>query len=159
MSRKLHSKDEAVIADFLNEVYCDERRIFHYFWCISIHMDEGIGLIITYFLNALKMQTTGELGHKELLANRIQELGDSSQSEPAGWATYSIIGVFDLTKHLTLHLEAERAFEFEGKIVENYNNLAKKTLELGDHVTYNLATTILANQMKDEQIEDVLKSL
>jgi ferritin len=44
--------------------------------------------------------------------------------------------------------------------VENYNNLAKKALELGDFVTYNLATMILADEVKDEQhTEDVLKSL
>ena len=44
--------------------------------------------------------------------------------------------------------------------MENYNALAKKALELGDYVTYNLATTVMADEVKDEQhTEDVLKSL
>ncbi|HEY7506233.1 MAG TPA: ferritin-like domain-containing protein, partial [Nitrososphaera sp.] len=59
-----------------------------------------------------------------------------------------------------LRAALDRALEFEGKAVENYNSLAKKALELGDFVTYNLATTILADEVKDEQhTEDILKSL
>ena len=146
--RKLLSKNAAVIADFLKKVYCDGRRIFRYFWYVSIYM-EGIGFVT--YANALKTQTTDELGHTELLVNGIQALGDGSQSEPAGRAKYSIIGLSDPTKHLALHLEAERALEFEGKAVANYNNLAKRTLELGDQVTYNLTMTILDNPVKDKQ--------
>ena len=45
-------------------------------------------------------------------------------------------------------------------MVENYHNIAKKALEINDNVTYRLATTILANEVKDEQhIEDVFKNL
>ncbi|MGI0024091.1 MAG: hypothetical protein ACREA4_02970 [Nitrososphaera sp.] len=44
--------------------------------------------------------------------------------------------------------------------MENYNALARKALNLGDFVTYNLATTIMADEVKDEQhTEDVLKAL
>ena len=44
--------------------------------------------------------------------------------------------------------------------MENYNALAKKALDLDDFVTYNLATTILADEVKDEQhTEDILESL
>ena len=43
--------------------------------------------------------------------------------------------------------------------IENYNNIAKKALEVKDFVTYNPATTILAEEVKDEQhTEDVLKN-
>ncbi|MFL6319758.1 MAG: hypothetical protein ACJ72Q_04740 [Nitrososphaeraceae archaeon] len=38
--------------------------------------------------------------------------------------------------------------------------MAKKALEYNDFVTYNLATQILADEVKDEQhTEDVLKNL
>jgi len=55
----------------------------------------------------------------------------------------------------------EKAFEFEGRTVQNYNNnKAKRALEINDFVTYNLATTILADEVKDEQhTEDILKDL
>ncbi|HYY40744.1 MAG TPA: ferritin-like domain-containing protein [Nitrososphaera sp.] len=147
--RKVLSKSTAVIADFLNKVYCHGRRIFSYFWYVSSLHLVGIGFVT--YANALKTQTNGKLEHTELPANRIQELGDSLQSELVGRAKYSVIGLLDPTKHLTLHLEAKRTPEFEDKAVENYNNLAKKTLELGDHVTYDLATTILSNQVKNKQ--------
>ena len=155
--KKILGKNAVEITRFLKSAYCDELRIFHYFWYVSINM-EGIGLVT--YAAALKTQATGELTHAELLADRISELGDRAPSNPAEWAKYSTIGPLDPAKHLTLRAALERAMQFEGKAVENYNSLAKKALALGDYVTYNLATTILADEVKDEQhTEDILKSL
>jgi bacterioferritin len=155
--KKILGKNAAKIVDFLKQAYCDELRIFHYFWYVGINM-EGIGLVT--YAAALKMQATSELTHAELLADRISELGDRAPSNPAEWAKYSTIGPLDPAKHLTLRAALERAMAFEGKAVENYNNLAKKALMLGDYVTYNLASTILADEVKDEQhTEDILKAL
>jgi len=155
--KKLLGKNADMIIEILKKAYCDEMRIFHYFWYVSINM-EGIGLVT--YAAALKTQATGELTHAELVSNRIQELGDNAPSDPAEWAKYSTIGPLDPSKHLTLRAALERALQFEGKAVENYNNLAKRALELGDFVTYNLATIILSDEVKDEQhTEDVLKSL
>ena len=48
----------------------------------------------------------------------------------------------------------------QGKAVKNYNSITKKALEYNDFVTYNLATQILADEVKDEQrTEDILKNL
>ncbi len=155
--KKLLGKNAAKIIQILKSAYCDELRIFHYFWYVGINM-EGIGLVT--YAAALKTQATGELMHGELLANRISELGDKAPSNPEEWSKYSSIGPLDPAKHLTLRAALERAMLFEGKAVENYNRLAKNALALGDYVTYNLATTILADEVKDEQhTEDVLKSL
>ncbi len=155
--KKLLGKNAPVIIEILKKAYCDELRIFHYFWYVGINM-EGIGLVT--HAAALKTQATGELAHAELLADRISELGDIAPSDPSEWKQYSTIGPLDPAKHLTLRAALERSLEFEGKAVENYNGLAKKALELGDYVTYNLASTIMADEVKDEQhTEDVLKSL
>ena len=155
--KRLLGKNAAAINEIMKKAYCDEMRIFHYFWYVGINM-EGIGLVT--YAAALKTQATGELLHAELLANRISELGDRAPSDPGEWKQYSTIGPLDPAKHLTLRAALDRALEFEGKAVENYNGLSKKALELGDFVTYNLATTILADEVKDEQhTEDILKSL
>jgi len=155
--KKILGKNAAKIVDFLKKAYCDELRIFHYFWYVGINM-EGIGLVT--YAAALKTQATSELTHAELLADRISELGDRAPSNPAEWAKYSTIGSLDPAKHLTLRAALERAMAFEGKAVENYNSLAKKALMLGDYVTYNLASTILSDEVKDEQhTEDILKAL
>src|SRR6185503_6236570 len=155
--KKLLGKNAPVIIEILKKAYCDEMRIFHYFWYLGINM-EGIGLVT--YAAALKTQATGELTHAELLADRISELGDIAPSDPTEWKQYSTIGPLDPAQHLTLRAALEQALEFEGKAVENYNALAKKALELGDYVTYNLATTVMADEVKDEQhTEDVLKSL
>lgn len=155
--KKLLGQNAGVIVEILKKAYCDELRIFHYFWYVGINM-EGIGLVT--YATTLKTQATAELGHAQLVAERISELGEKAPSDPSDWKQYSTIGPLDPAKHLTLRAALERALEFEGKAVENYNNLAKKALELGDFVTYNLATTILSDEVKDEQhTEDVLNSL
>jgi bacterioferritin len=155
--KKLLGKNASVIVDILKKAYSDEMRIFHFFWYVGINM-EGIGLVT--YAAALRTQATGELGHAEQLADRISELGDRAPSDPTDWKQYSTIGPLDPAQHLTLRSALERGLEFEGKAVENYNALAKKALELGDYVTYNLATTVMADEVKDEQhTEDVLKSL
>ena len=74
--------------------------------------------------------------------------------------THSNIGLLDPAKYLTLRDVLEKGLEFESKAVENYHNIAKKALEVSDYVTYRLATTILADELKDEQhTKDVLKNL
>ena len=76
------------------------------------------------------------------------------------WKTQFNIGVLDLVQFLTLRTPLEKVLEFKGKAVENYNSITKKVLEYNDFVTYNLATGILADEVKDEQhTEDVLKNL
>lgn len=155
--KKILGKNAGKIIDVLKKAYCDEMQIFHYFWYVGINM-EGIGLVT--YAAALRTQATGELMHAELLANRISELGDRAPSNPAEWVKHSTIEPLDPARHLTLRTALERAMKFEGKAVENYSNLAKKALALGDYVTYNLATTILTDEVKDEQhTEDILKSL
>src|SRR5918912_1770497 len=136
--KNILGKNAPVIIDLLKKAYCDEMQIFHYFWYIGINM-EGIGLVT--YAPALKTQATGELTHAELLSNRISELEDKAPSNPSEWETTSNIGSLDPLKNLTLRSALERAFEFEGKAVQNYNNIAKRALEINDFVTYNLATT------------------
>jgi bacterioferritin len=155
--KNILGKNAPAIIDLLKKAYCDEMQIFHYFWYIGINM-EGIGLVT--YAPALKTQATGELTHAELLSNRISELGDKAPSDPAVWKTQGNIGILDPVQYLTLRGALEKGLEFEGKAVENYNNIAKKALEYNDFVTYNLATQILADEVKDEQhTEDVLKNL
>jgi ferritin-like protein len=102
-------------------------QIFHYFWYIGINM-EGIGLVT--YAPALKTQATGELTHAELLSNRISELGDKAPRDPGMWKTQGNIGVLDPVQYLTLRAALEKGLEFEGKAVENYNIIAKKSIRI-----------------------------
>jgi bacterioferritin len=155
--KKLLGKKIGTIIMNLKKAYSDEMQIFHFFWYVSINM-EGIGLVT--YATALKTQATGELMHAELLANRLSELGDKAPSDPVEWKRLSTIGALDPAKHLTLRSALERARDFEGKAVENYNNLVLIATEANDFVTRRLAETILSDEVKDEQhTEDVLKHL
>ena len=86
-----------------------------------------------------------------MLSDRISELEDKAPSDPAIWKAQGIIGSLDPAKYLTLRDALEKGLEFESKAVENYHNIAKKALEVNDYVTYRLVTTILVDEVKDEQ--------
>lgn len=90
----------------------------------------GRGLIT--YANSLKTQATGELIHAELLSNRISELGDEAPSDPSEWKTLGSVGSLDPTYHLTLRSALEKELEFEGKAVENYDNIVKQASEIND---------------------------
>ena len=67
-------------------------------------------------------------------------------------------GSLDPLTNPTLRSVIEKAFEFEGNAVQNYNIIVRIALEINDFVTYNLAITVLADEVKDEQrTEDVHK--
>lgn len=148
---KILGKNAAItIIRVLKSAYCDGMRIFHYSWYAGINM-EGTGLATC--AATLKTPATGEPTHAELLADgRIAELRYKAPSGPAEWAKYSMIGPpDDPAKHPALRVALDRALKFEGKAVENYDNLAKQGLSLGDYVPHNLATTVLADEVNDEQ--------
>ena len=157
IEKSILGNNASLIIELLKKAYCDEMQIFHYFWYIGINM-EGIGLVS--YAPSLKMQATRELAHAELLSDRISELEDKAPSDPANWKTQGNIGPLDPAKYLTLRDALDKGLEFESKALENYHNIAKKALEVNDYVTYRLVTTILAEEVKDEQhTEDVLKNL
>jgi ferritin len=73
-------------------------------------------------------------------------------------SSYNLL--LDHNEEQTLRGALEKGLEFESKAVENYHNIAKKALESNNLVTYRVATTILADEVKDEQrTEDILKNL
>lgn len=157
MEKKILGENIPMIVKLLKKAYCDEMQIFHFLWYVSINM-EGIGLVT--YAASLKTQATEELMHAELLSNRISELGEKAPSNPSVWNASSNIGALDPIQHLTLRSALEKTMEFEGKAVENYNNIVKKASEIDDFVTRSLATTILVDEVKDEQhTEDVLRVL
>ncbi|MGA8106275.1 MAG: hypothetical protein WB815_06430 [Nitrososphaeraceae archaeon] len=85
--------------------------------------------------------------------------GDKAPSNPAIWKTQGNVGSLDPAKYLTLRGALEKGLEFESKAVENYHNIGKKALESNNLVTYRVATTIHADEVKDEQrTEDILKN-
>lgn len=86
--------------------------------------------------------------------------GDKAPSNPAIWKTQGNVGSLNPAKYLTLRSALEKGFEFESKAVVNYHNIAKKALESNNLVTYRVATTIFADEVKEEQrTEDILKNL
>jgi hypothetical protein len=119
---------------------------------------KGIGLV-TCASSLKKPKLRGTL-HTLNYSNPLSELEDIAPSHPSDWETMSNTGSLDPLRSPTLSSALEKAFEFKGKAVQNYNIIARIALEINDFVTCNLAITVLADKVKDEQrTEDVHKGL
>ncbi|RMF30512.1 MAG: hypothetical protein D6752_03925 [Candidatus Nitrosothermus koennekii] len=148
------AKDE--IVNMLKQAYADEMLAFHYYWYTSIFM-QGLGFVT--ITNKFKEGAMEELKHAELLADRLNQLGEMTFSNPAEWVKNSHFADVDPSEHLTLKSAVEKAIEIEGKAIKHYNELVKKSKDV-DFVTFELATDILADEVKEEQdFEDILTKL
>lgn len=148
------AKDEIVA--MLKRAYADEMIAFHYYWYTSIYM-EGLGFatLTTLFKN----NAMGELKHAEMLANRLNELGEYAFSNPAEWMKNTNVGDVQPEQYLTFKKSVQKAMEIAGIVTEHYNKIMQKAHGV-DFVTYELVGEILAEEVKEEQdLEDILSQL
>ncbi len=144
------------IVNMLKQAYADEMLAFHYYWYTSIFM-QGLGFVT--ITNKFKEGAMEELKHAELLADRLNQLGEMAFSNPSEWVKNSHFANVDPSEHLTLKSAVEKAMEIEGMAIKHYNELVKKSKDV-DFVTFELANEILADEVKEEQdLEDILSKL
>ena len=144
------------IVNMLKSAYADEMLAFHYYWYTSIFM-QGLGFVT--ITNKFKEGAMEELKHAELLADRLNQLGEMAFSSPSEWTKNSHFASIDPSEHLTLKSAVEKAMEIEGEAIKHYNALVKKSKDV-DFVTFELANEILADEVKEEQdLEDILTKL
>ena len=147
-------KDE--IVNMLKQAYADEMLAFHYYWYTSIYM-QGLGFVT--IASKFKDGAMEELKHAELIADRLNQLGELAFTDPAEWSKNSHFADIDPSQHLSLKSAVEKAIEIEGIAIKHYNELAKRSKDV-DFVTFELATDILSDEVKEEQdLEDILTKI
>lgn len=147
-------RDEVV--QMLKRAYADEMLAFHFYWYISIYMR---GLAPVTVADTFKGFATDELKRAELIADRLNQLGEYAFSDPAEWLKNTNIGTIEPTEYLTYKKAVEKAMEIEGIVIEHYNKIMQK-VHGKDFVTYELINDLLAEEVKEEQeLEDMLTQL
>jgi bacterioferritin len=132
----------------LRKAYLDELLAFYSYW-ITAQVAEGFhGEELT---EHFKEEAMDELGHAEKLARRIIELGGDPVVHPREWEagangpwTAPRRDRSDADGMVEDQIRAERA------AIDAYNRLAKMTFGK-DPVTYALATSLLADEVRHEE--------
>ncbi|MBN1913368.1 MAG: ferritin-like domain-containing protein [Candidatus Omnitrophica bacterium] len=133
----------------LNKAYADEWLAFYLYWYMAQTVSGRAYEDMQEFLNRLAKD---ELEHAQELADQIQKLGGVPISNPMDLeknanAPYMLPpkNTADINRIIRIVSEAEAA------AIDVYNKLAKKT-QGKDHITYQLVTHILSEEVEHEEI-------
>jgi len=133
----------------LNKAYCDEWLAYYLYWYMAQIVS---GRAYEDVKEMLEKLAKDELEHATELADLIVKLGDVPVSNPMDLekganAPYLTPpkNTADINRIIRIVAEAEAG------AIEVYNKLAKKTLGK-DHLTYQLVTHILSEEVDHEEI-------
>jgi len=103
----------------------------------------------------LTLHATEELGHAELLATRIIQLGGTLVLSPEEWLNITGCG-YDPHSDPYVEKILDQNIKGEQCAINFYSGLLDKTRE-GDPVTYNIILTILSQEVEHEEDLSALK--
>ncbi|MDR7554625.1 MAG: ferritin-like domain-containing protein [Armatimonadota bacterium] len=145
---------EQLLAE-LRKAYLDELLAFYSYWITALVAEGWHGEELT---EHFKNEARDELGHAEKLATRIIELGGDPVVHPVDWErgangpwTAPRADRADADGMVADQLKAEAA------AIQAYQRLAKMTFGK-DPVTYQLATELLADEVRHEEFLENLLS-
>ncbi len=142
--------DVKKLIQMLNEALAEEWLAYYQYWIGSRVIE---GPMRTDIEQELQVHADQELNHAVMVAERINQLGGTPVLSPADWMKYSrckYLAPEDpyVEKILEQNLDGERC------AIKRYKEIADFTYGK-DHSTYQMATTILDEELQHEQeIED-----
>ncbi|MBI2606946.1 MAG: ferritin-like domain-containing protein [Deltaproteobacteria bacterium] len=144
--REIVGKDVEKIITLLNQAYASEWLAYYQYWL-------GAKLIKGPMKNAvaaeLDLHATEELNHATLLANRIVQLGGTPVLSPDGWNALSPCK-YDAPEDPYVAVLLDQNIAGERCAIATYKALMDATKDK-DMVTYNMALTILEQEVEHEE--------
>jgi bacterioferritin len=147
--------DVEKLIQMLNEALAEEWLAYYQYW-IGARMLEGP--MRSEIEPELLLHATEELGHAELVVDRIIQLGGTPLLNPDQWTKFAKCDYEEPTdpyveEILKQNLDGERC------AIQRYQDIAEYT-DGKDHATYQMAITILNDELEHEHdIEDFLADL
>jgi bacterioferritin len=136
----------------LNAAYASEWLAYYQYWLgaklVKGPMKDAIAAELT-------LHATEELGHATLLTGRIIQLGGTPVVDPKGWFALSPCA-YDAPADPYVSVVLDQNIAGEQCAITVYNQLMKATKDK-DMVTYNLALTILEQEVEHEEDLQSLK--
>lgn len=147
--------DSEKLIKMLNSALCEEWLAYYQYW-IGARMMEGP--MRSEIEPELLLHADQELNHAVMIVDRIIQIGAEPVLTPADWmkmsdCEYAVPSDPYVEKILDQNLDAERC------AIKRYKEIADFT-DGKDHSTYQIATTILSEELEHEQdIEDWIADL
>ncbi len=145
-AREIIGMDVNKLLELLNQAFASEWLAYYQYWL-------GAKLIKGPMKDAvaaeLLLHATEELAHSDLLANRIVQLGGTPVLTPEGWAKLSPCK-YDAPEDPYVTVLLDQNIAGEQCAITTYKNLMDITKDK-DMVTYNLALTILEQEVEHEE--------
>lgn len=150
--REIVGMDVNELLTLLNRAYASEWLAYYQYWLgakvIKGPMKDAVAAELT-------LHATEELGHANLLANRIIQLGGTPVPEPKEWYTMSPCA-YDSPSDPYVGVLLDQNIAGEQCAISVYKNLMDVTKDK-DMITYNLALTILEQEVEHEEDLQSLK--
>ena len=150
--REIIGMDVDELLRLLNEAYASEWLAYYQYWLgakvIKGPMKDAVAA-------ELNLHATEELNHAVLLANRIIQLGGEPVPEPKGWYELSPCK-YDAPTDPYVAVLLDQNIAGEQCAISAYKHLMDVTKDK-DMVTYNMALTILEQEVEHEEDLQSLK--
>jgi bacterioferritin len=150
--REIVGMDVEVLLRLLNQAYASEWLAYYQYWLgakvIKGPMKDAVAA-------ELNLHATEELNHAVLLANRIIQLGGAPVLNPREWFELSPCR-YDAPADPYVAVLLEENIAGEQCAISVYKNLMDVTKDK-DMVTYNLALTVLEQEVEHEEDLQSLK--
>jgi len=144
--REIIGMDVGKLLDLLDKAYASEWLAYYQYWL-------GAKLIKGPMKDAvaaeLNLHATEELGHAVLVANRIIQLGGTPTLSPAAWSQVSPCA-YDAPDDPYVAVLLDQNIAGEQCAITTYKGLMDATKDK-DMVTYNMALTILQQEVEHEE--------
>lgn len=144
--REIVGMDVEKLLELLNRAYASEWLAYYQYWLgakvIKGPMKDAVAA-------ELNLHATEELGHAVLLAGRILQLGGTPVLAPAEWTKWSPCA-YDPPEDPYVEVLLDQNIAGERCAITAYKEMMDVTRE-ADPVTYNIALTILQQEVEHEE--------
>ena len=152
---EISNLDVNEMIQILNEALAEEWLAYYQYWVGSRLM---VGPMRKEVEPELLLHATQELGHAELVLNRIIQLGGTPLINPAQWIQFAKCD-YEEPSDPYIEVVLEQNLRGERCAIQRYQSLAAFA-EGKDYATYQMAITILNDELEHEHdIEDFLADI
>jgi bacterioferritin len=153
--RAIIGMDIDELVGLLNKALADEWLAYYQYW---VGAKVLVGPMKGEVAAELNVHATEELGHANLLADRIMQLGGTPVISPEKWLELTNCG-YDAPDDPYVEAVLNQNLNGERCAIKTYNNLLTM-LEGKDVVTYNMVLSILTDELEhEEDIEAMLQDM
>jgi len=147
--------DVKELLDLLNRAFCDEWLAYYQYWLgakiVKGPMKDAV-------IVELEQHATEEQAHALLLTTRIIQLGGTPITAPKDWYKFTNCG-YDAPDDPYVRVILEQNIKGEQCAISTYKKLLDKT-KTADPVTYNMALTIIQQEVEhEEDLQALLEDL